>query len=400
MTDDMYRWIEGGVTAPRGFRAAGVRCGLKTQGPDVALIVSDAPADVAGVFTRNTACAPCVRYSKRVVESGQACAIVANAGNANAFTGDQGFIDTAQTATRAANLLGVHPSMVLVGSTGVTGRPMPMDLLLNGVESAVNALSPEGGPDAARAIMTTDTRPKCEAMELRLPEGVVRFGAIAKGSGMIAPNMATMLCFCTTDAKVSSAGLQRCLTDAVERTFNCLTIDADTSTNDMVLVMANGASGVDLTRRLDEVERALELLFTRLVRQLAADGEGATKLVTVTVQGARTFEAARRMGKAVANSPLVKTALFGNDPNWGRVLVALGYSGVEFDPDAVNISIAGIPVCERGLPAAFNPDEVSNAMRTDELDIRIDLQQGTESATVWTCDLTYDYVKINAEYHT
>lgn len=398
--DDICRWIEGGVTAPRGFRASGVRCGLKTQGPDVALIVSDTPADVAGVFTRNVACAPCVRYSKRVVESGQACVIVANAGNANAFTGDQGFIDTAQTATRAANLLGVHPSMVLVGSTGVTGKPMPMDLLLNGVELAVNALSPSGGPDAARAIMTTDTRPKCEAMELRLPEGTVRIGAIAKGSGMIAPNMATMLCYCTLDAKVPSAGLQRCLTDAVERTFNCLTIDADTSTNDMVVVMANGASGVDLTRRLDEVERALEMLFTRLVRQLAADGEGATKLVTISVQGAQTFESARRMGKAVANSPLVKTALFGNDPNWGRVLVALGYSGVDFDPDGVNISIAGIPVCLRGLPAAFDPAEVSRAMHTDELDIRIDLQQGTESATVWTCDLTYDYVKINAEYHT
>ncbi|MHB1460237.1 MAG: bifunctional glutamate N-acetyltransferase/amino-acid acetyltransferase ArgJ [Armatimonadota bacterium] len=396
-----FDWIDGAVTAPKGFSACGVRCGLKQAGPDLALIYSErADTTVAGVFTQNQACAASVRFSQLVVEGGKAQAIVANSGNANALTGEQGFVANAAMAQRAAELLGISPRAVITASTGVTGQLLPLEKIQAGLDLAVPELSADGGPDAAEAIRTTDTYAKREAIVMHLPEGDVRLGAICKGSGMIAPNMATMLCFITTDAIITASRLQQCLRDAVERSFNCVTVDADTSTNDMLVVLANGASGVDVNRYMNEFQLALEALCVKLARQMAADGEGATKLVEIVVQGARTYSEARVVGKTIGESMLVKTALFGNDPNWGRILAAAGRSGVELDIDRVAISMAGTPVCANGQPVPFDAPAVSNAMKAKELPIVVELGLGTESCTIWTCDLSYEYVRINAEYHT
>lgn len=393
-------WITGSVTAPRGFRAAGVRCGVKSRGKDLALIVSDVQAVVAGMFTTNRAAAPCVRYSRHVVETGVARAIIANSGNANAATGEEGFIDNVRMAQKVAQLLECPPAQVVTASTGIIGHRLPLEKIEAGIEQAMLELSPEGGDAAAEAIMTTDTVPKAEAICLNLPEGEVRIGGIAKGAGMIAPNMATMLCFLTTDAQISAHALQQVLKDAVERSFHCLTIDSDTSTNDMVVILANGQSGVDVHRYLDDFQMALEILCVRLVQHIARDGEGATKLVEIEVRGAPTFTQARKMAKTVAESPLVKTALFGNDPNWGRILAAMGRSGVDFDPDRAQIALQGTLVYADGRPTAFDARDLHERLKTDTVNIAIDLQEGTEHATVWTCDFSYDYVRINAEYST
>lgn len=393
-------WRGGSVTAPKGFRASGVRCGVKSQGKDLALIVSDVPATVAGMFTTNRAAAPCVRYSRHVIEAGVARAIVANSGNANAGTGGEGFIDNVRMAQKVAQLLECPPAQVVTASTGIIGHRLPLEKIEAGIEQATLELSESGGDSAAEAIMTTDTVPKAEALSLHLPEGEVRIGGIAKGAGMIAPNMATMLCFLTTDARISAPALQQVLKDAVERSFHCLTIDGDTSTNDMVVILANGQSGVEVHRYLDDFQLALETLCVRSAQRIARDGEGVTKLVEIEVRGARTFTDARRMGKVVAESPLVKTALFGNDPNWGRILAAMGRSGVEFDPDRAQIALQGTLVYAVGKPTAFDARALHEQMKADTVNISIDLQEGTEHATVWTCDLSYDYVRINAEYHT
>lgn len=393
-------WIPGSVTAPRGFRAAGVRCGVKSKGKDLALIVSDVQAVVAGMFTTNRAAAPCVRYSRHVVETGVARAIVANSGNANAATGEEGFVDNVRMAQKVAQLLECPPAQVVTASTGIIGHRLPVEKIETGIEQAMLELSPEGGEAAAEAIMTTDTVPKAEAVSLKLPEGEVRIGGIAKGAGMIAPNMATMLCFLTTDARISAPALQQVLKDGVERSFHCLTIDSDTSTNDMVVILANGQSGVDVHRYLDDFQQALEALCVRLAQRIARDGEGATKLLEIEVRGAPNFTQARKMAKTVAESPLVKTALFGNDPNWGRILAAMGRSGVDFDPDRAHIALQGTLVYADGKPTAFDAHELHERLKTDTVTIAIDLQEGTEHATVWTCDFSYDYVRINAEYST
>jgi glutamate N-acetyltransferase/amino-acid N-acetyltransferase len=393
-------WTAGSVTAPRGFRATGVRCGIKSQGKDLALIVSDVPATVAGMFTTNRAAAPCVRYSRHVIEAGIARAIVANSGNANAATGEEGFVDNVRMAQKVAQLLECPPAQVVTASTGIIGHRLPVEKIETGIEQAMLELSPEGGSAAAEAIMTTDTVPKAEAICLKLPEGEVRIGGIAKGAGMIAPNMATMLCFLTTDAQISAPALQQTLRDAVERSFHCLTIDSDTSTNDMVVILANGESGIEVHRYLDDFQMALEALCVRLAQRIARDGEGATKLVEIEVRGAPTFTQARKMAKTVAESPLVKTALFGNDPNWGRILAAMGRSGVDFDPDQAQIALQGTLVYADGKPTAFDIHALREQLKADKVVIAIDLQEGTEHATVWTCDFSYDYVRINAEYST
>ena len=399
MTSNMT-WITGSVTAPVGFRAAGVCCGIKSQGKDLALIVSDTLATVAGMFTTNRAAAPCVRYSRHVVEAGTARAIVANSGNANAATGEEGFMDNVRMAQKVAQLLECPPAQVVTASTGIIGHRLPIEKIEEGIERAMLELSAEGGSAAAEAIMTTDTVPKQEAIRLLLPEGAVHIGGIAKGAGMIAPNMATMLCFLTTDAQIAAPALQQVLKDAVERSFHCLTIDSDTSTNDMVVILANGQSGVDAGRYLDDLQMALENLCIRLAQRIARDGEGATKLVEIEVRGAPTFTQARQMAKTVAESPLVKTALFGNDPNWGRILAAMGRSGVDFDPDRAQIALQGTLVYTDGKPTTFDARELHEQLKADTVTIVIDLQEGTEHATVWTCDFSYDYVRINAEYHT
>jgi len=396
--------VPGAVCAPQGFRAAGVAAGIKPSGnPDVTLIVSDYPASAAGVFTTNRVVAAPVIVSREHLAGGAARAIAINAGNANACTGTQGMQDARRMAQVAAQLLEVPVEQVLVASTGIIGRPMPMDRLEAGLALAASELSAENGSQAARSIMTTDTRPKEIAVEITIDGVRVRIGGICKGSGMIEPNMATMLAFITTDAEVWPEVLQSALTSAVERSFNCVTVDGDTSTNDSLLILANGASGVRVTPDSPAHRAFCEGLLhvcTHLAKELARDGEGATKLVEIQVHGARSTSQARTVGKSIANSPLVKTALYGNDPNWGRILCAAGYSGVPIDQDRLALTLCGYPLVREGEPVEFDEAAVSQAMREPEVLILLDLGQGRYSSTVWTCDFSYDYVRINAEYTT
>lgn len=396
--------VPGAVCAARGFRAAGVAAGIKPSGnPDVTLIVSDLPAAAAAVFTRNRVVAAPVLVSREHVAGGTARAIAVNAGNANACTGAQGMQDARRMAQITAELLDVPVEQVLVASTGIIGRPMPMDRLEAGLRHAAAELSAENGSQVARSIMTTDTRPKEIAVEINVDGAQIRIGGICKGSGMIQPNMATMLAFITTDAEVWPEVLQAALVSAVERTFNCVTVDGDTSTNDSLFILANGASGVRVTPD-SPAHRAfcegLVYVCTQLAKELARDGEGATKLVEIQVHGARSTAQARKVGKSIANSPLVKTALFGNDPNWGRILCAAGYSGVPIDPERLALTLCGYPLVREGEPVEFDEAAVSRAMQTPEVLIHLDLGQGRSASTVWTCDFSYDYVRINAEYTT
>jgi glutamate N-acetyltransferase/amino-acid N-acetyltransferase len=311
--------------------------------------------------------------------------------------------DARRMAHLAGELLGIPATEVLVASTGIIGRLLPMERVEAGLRSAAGELSPEGESSAARAIMTTDTRPKEIAVEVPLDGKAIRIGGICKGSGMIAPNMATMLAFITTDADVWPEVLQSAMRGAVERTFNCVTVDGDTSTNDTLLILANGASGVRVPPASPAHAAfcdALCYVCEHLAKELARDGEGATKLVEVRVRGARSAAQARKVGLSIANSPLVKTALFGNDPNWGRILCAAGYSGVPFDAARMGLTLCGFPLVRNGEPVAFDEAAVSAAMKAPEVTIVLDLGQGGQSATVWTCDLSYDYVRINAEYTT
>ena len=419
--------IGGGVVAPRGFRAAGVYCGIKRKRNDLALIVSDVDAAAAGVFTTNLVQAPCVVSNQTHLQDGLARAVVVNSGNANACNGEQGWADAVAMVDLAAAALGLPHRRVLSASTGVIGTHLPMEKIAAGIEGAAARLHGETCDDAAQAILTTDTFPKQVAVEFGLEGGkTARLGAIAKGSGMIAPNMATMLGFVTTDAAVEQPVLQEMLRRVCWYTFNSITVDGDTSTNDMVLCLANGLAGNAPIGSLESAdarafEKALYSVCLFLAKEIARDGEGATKLVEVTVQGvavpdrlAQTYAAngleltpeqragfPRAVAKTVANSPLVKTALFGNDPNWGRILAATGRAGVPFDPERVEIALAGTTVYRNGMPTDFNGYVVSEAMKAKEVQILIDFHQpGGETATVWTCDFSYDYVKINAEYHT
>ena len=396
--------IIGGITAAQGFRAAGVACGLKKNGQrDLMLLVADRVCAVAGVFTRNVVKAAPVIYSQKLVKTGRAQAVVINSGVANACTGEEGMLACERMAADTARAAGLPDGLVLVCSTGVIGRPLPLELIAAGVGDAARALSPDGGHDAALAIMTTDTRPKEAALILETESGPVRIGGMAKGSGMIAPNMATMLSVITTDAQVDPDLLQSALTAAVNGSFNCVTVDGDTSTNDTVLLLASGTTGVRLQRgTLDfaRFEQALTRVTMELARAIARDGEGATKLVEVRVHGAPDDAAAARIAQTIANSPLVKTALFGNDPNWGRVLAAAGRAGVSFDPNRVALQFAGIPVVENGQPLPFDRQVASAAIKTPEVLIELTLAEGDGHAVVWTCDFSYDYVRINADYTT
>lgn len=398
---------ESGITYPEGFVASGVRCGLKSEGPDLALIVCDGPASVAGVFTTNLVQAACVRYSRHVVERGAARAIVCNAGNANACNGERGDRDAIAMAEIAGRELDLDPTMVLIASTGVIGHALPMDKLERGIPAAVNALDREGDTDmrVARSIMTTDLRPKMIGVRCRSDEweGEITFGGVCKGSGMIAPNMATMLCFLTTDAEVPPPLLQKALNEAVRVTFNRITVDGDTSTNDMALILAAGSGDCRITEpgpALEDFTDALTRVCLYLAREIARDGEGATKLVEVRVTGAASEADAERVARTIAESPLVKTALFGCDPNWGRILAAAGRSGAAFDPNDASVMIGDQIVYEAGAAAPFDQDDAHDYLTEPEVSLSINLGVGGEQVSFWTCDLSYDYVKINAEYHT
>lgn len=394
-----------GVTFAKGFTAAGVKAGIKKSGNlDVAVIYTKTQAVVAGTFTQNKVAAAPVYVSKEVVATGTAHAIVANAGCANACTGQQGLDDAHKMAQIAANELGVNADDVIVGSTGVIGVNLPMDKLEAGIKDAVANLSADGSGNAGRAIITTDTHSKSVTCEFELSGKTVRMGAIAKGSGMIRPNMATMLCYITTDIAIDQTLLQKAVSGCVEKSFNMISVDGDMSTNDMVIVLANGeANNAKITEENADYQiffDKLMMLCTELAKQIAADGEGASKFLTINVKGAKSFADAKTVGMAIANSPLVKTAFFGEDPNWGRVICAVGYSGADMVPEKTVVKFGGITIFANGTGATYDEKALAHVMKEKDIVIDIELNMGQEDATVWSCDLSYEYVKINGEYHT
>lgn len=394
----------GVITKPKGFVASGVRAGIKERGLDLALIVSEHPASAAGTFTKNNVKAAPVVVTLERVPRPTARAIIVNSGNANAVTGERGLRDARRMAQEVALHLGVDERDVLVASTGVIGRPLPMDVVSAGITKAVAGLSKTAGTAVAEAIMTTDTRPKEATVDFEIDGVRASVAGVAKGAGMICPNMATMLAFITTDVAISPEMLSVSLKRSVERSFNCLTVDGDTSTNDTVLALANGTAGnkpitVD-SAELRAFQNALDSVTISLAKQIAADGEGATKLVEITVSGAGSFQEARQVAKTIANSPLVKTALFGADPNWGRIMAAAGRSGVEFDPSSVKLLLGDIVVMTDGSPTDFSEDAARRYLGGSEIQIHMAIGRGDGIATVWTCDLSYEYIRINAEYHT
>ncbi len=394
-----------GVAFPQGFRAAGVKAGIKKSGNlDVAVIYTEQEAAVAGVFTQNAVAAAPVHVSKEAVRNGKAHAVVANAGCANACTGEQGMKDAKGMAEIAAKELGCDADDVIVASTGVIGVKLPMDKMEAGIKKAVSELSESGSQNAGNAIITTDTYSKACATEVEIGGKKVRFGAIAKGSGMIQPNMATMLCFITTDAAIDSKLLQETLSEITEVSFNMISVDGDMSTNDMVIVMANGAAGnARITERNADYEvfrKTLLAICQGLSQRIAADGEGATKFLTIHVTGTKNFADAKTIAMSVAKSPLVKTAFFGQDPNWGRVICAVGYAGVPMDPEKTMVKFGDIPVYAHGVGAKYDEEALRKVMAEHDILIDINMGDGDAEATVWSCDFSYEYVKINGEYHT
>ncbi len=401
----MVQFLEGGsVTSTPGFLAAGAACGIKKTRKDLALIFSETPCAVAGTFTLNKVKAAPLIISQQLIRSGHTVrAVLVNSGNANACTGEKGYEHALECQSAAASRLGVHPDEILLSSTGVIGQFLPMEKVLPGIHAVAQRLSPYGGIDAAEAILTTDTYAKSFAMTVELSSRTVTLGAIAKGSGMIMPNMATMLAFLTTDAQIDPAQLQSLLAHAVHRSFNCMTVDGDTSTNDMVMLLANGISGCRIqpgSRDSETFLAALTELCQAIAKSIIADGEGATKLITVSVDGAATDRDAHVMAKSIANSPLVKTAIHGRDANWGRILCAAGYSGADFDPEKVSIFFDDEPILLSGYRIALDEEKALQVLSQRELTIRVLLDCGSFSARWWTCDLSPEYVRINAAYRT
>lgn len=392
------------ITAPLGFRAAGVACGIKKEGLDLALLVADQGCAAAGVFTRNRFQAAPVVVSRAHLASGHARALVVNAGCANAATGAAGLADARETASLLAGQVGCTAEEVVVASTGVIGVRLPMEKVRAGIVLASARLCADGAADAARAILTTDTRPKETVVEFPLGGRTARVGAMAKGSGMIAPGMATLLAFFTTDAAVAPRLLRPALADAVGATLNRISVDGDTSTNDQAVVLASGALPVDAILRegrdLDAFRGALAEAARRVALLLVRDGEGASRVAAVRVEGARDAEEAERVARTVADSPLVKTALHGGDPNWGRILAAVGRSGVALDPERVDVFLGDVWVAEGGAARCYLEEDAAGAMREDPVRIGVRLGRGTAAAQVWTCDLSREYVSINAHYRS
>ncbi len=393
--------IEGTVTAPRGFRAAGIHCGVKPDRPDLALVVSDVPAAAAGTFTQiKTRAAPVIINEARL-KAGRAQAVVINSGNANACTGEQGFADARAMAAAAAAALGISEDLVLVTSTGVIGRPLPIDRITQGIPRLVAALGADGLA-AAHAITTTDAFPKTAAVGVDLGDGRVTIGGMAKGAGMIHPNMATMIAVITTDAAVDASVLRGGLRTAVNQTFNCISVDGDTSTSDSVFLLANGACGlapiVAQDQRYDAFVAGLVDVAGRLARLIVQDGEGTTRLIEIAVRGARSDAEARLVGQAVMTSLLVKTAFHGAELNWGRIAAAVGRSGAEVDPDLLAIAIGEVWIVRNGvgLPEAYPAAEP--LVREPQVRVTIDLGLGHGAFTGWTSDLGESYVRINSGY--
>lgn len=409
MTTYNWSWTEGGVGLPGGFKTAGVKAEIRYQDKhDVAVIYSEVPAQAAGVFTRNKVKAHPLLLNLKHLSDGTAQAIAVNSGNANACVGPAGDEAALATAEKTAELFGLPVDQVLVGSTGIIGVPLPVDRLLAGVEQAAARIlegsqeqAVEASHEAALAIMTTDTASKEAACELRTSKGVIRLGAMAKGSGMIHPNMGTMLGFITTDAEIPSVQLQALLRETVEDSFNMVTVDGDTSTNDMVLVLANGTSGIKPEGAdWEAFKEMFQAVSVKLAKDIARDGEGATKLLEVKVKGARTEEDARLIAKSICGSSLVKTAVFGEEANWGRVLCASGYSGAEFDPTRVEVWFGDLLMAKEGAGVPFDEEKASEILAKKDLTFTVILQEGTGEATAWGCDLTHDYITINGNYRS
>ncbi|MRS13064.1 MAG: bifunctional glutamate N-acetyltransferase/amino-acid acetyltransferase ArgJ [Actinobacteria bacterium] len=400
-----FAHADGGITAPKGFLAAGVSAGIKKTGKrDVCIIAADRAVPAAGVFTTSTTAAPPVLVSREHLAGGMLRAIAINAGNANACTGAPGMADARAMATAAAEALGCEPAEVAVCSTGVIGVPLPVEQVVAGIVEAAASLDTTNADEAAEAIMTTDTFAKQLAISLTAEGRTFTVGGVAKGSGMIQPNMATMLAFITTDAPLAPAGCDAVLRAAVARSFNRITVDSDTSTNDTCILMASGAEGGDElalgSAGYDAVAAAVLEVATALAQMIVRDGEGATKFVTVTVRGAKTEADAEKAAFAIANSPLMKCALFGQDANWGRVAMAVGKSGAEIDPGKLEIVFAGIVTCKDGTATGFSEEEAAAALAESEIDLLVDLHVGEAEATVWTCDFSYEYVRINGDYRS
>jgi glutamate N-acetyltransferase/amino-acid N-acetyltransferase len=404
--------VSGGVCAPKGFRAGGVWCGIKATSTkrDLALIYSEKTCNCAAMYTSNRVKAASVLVSQINLAGGKCHGVIANSGNANACTGAIGLQHAKAMAGFAADQFAMLPTDFAVASTGVIGVPMPIERIEAAAESLANALRGDaaGHEAALEAIMTTDTKKKDGAIEIELDGKPVKLGAMVKGSGMIHPNMATMLCFVTTDAAINKELLDKALRNAVAKSFNRVSVDGDTSTNDMILVMANGQAGNQFIESENDdyaiFVEALEALCIKLATAMAKDGEGATKLLTVSVNGAASEADAETLAKSVVSSSLVKCAVFGADANWGRVLCAMGYAGINFDPETVDVCFASkagnITVCKAGASHPFSEEDAKKILSEDEIEIVIDMKGGKENCTVWGCDLTYDYVKINGDYRS
>lgn len=395
--------IDGGITAPIGFKAAGVRCGIKQAGKDLSVIFSQTPCSAAAVFTTNAFKAASVIINQQKIKSGKAQAVVINSGNANACTGVKGIEDAEKMCSFTADNLKIDSSLVLNASTGIIGQHLNMDKIESGIKLAAKELSINGWQDASQAIMTTDTYPKTLAYEFEIDGKSVRIGGMCKGAGMICPNMATMLAFVTTDAKISSSLLSKLLKENVEISFNSLTIDGDMSTNDQLILLANGESEVEIdgnSEAEDLFDKCLFRILTELAKEIAKDGEGATKYVEIKVVNAKSYQDAKSAAMTIANSPLVKTAIFGEDPNWGRVLCAAGRSSAVIEPYKTSLYFGDVKIVENGEPLNIDAETARKPMLEKELVITVDLAIGSSSATAFTCDFSYDYIKINAEYHT
>ena len=407
----MMNTIEGGVTAAKGFEAASTAAGIKYKDrTDMALVYSQVPCVAAGTFTTNVVKAAPVKWDQQVVKSGaKAQAVIVNSGIANACTGEEGYEKCREMAAKTAEKLGIDEDAVLVASTGVIGKQLPMDIIGKGIDRLPGQLG-ETAADAAlaaEAIMTTDTVPKEAAISFEVDGVTVTVGGMSKGSGMIHPNMATMLSVTTTDAKISHDLLQEMVSEIVSDSFNMISVDRDTSTNDTYLVLANGESGVEIkagTNGYVKFKEALSFVATDLAKQMAADGEGATRLMEVRAVHCKNKEEAKIFSKSVVTSNLVKAMLFGKDANWGRVLCALGYSGADFDPDVIDLILEAedeqIVLVKDGVPTDYSEDEATILLGKDAVTFICDMKQGDASATAWGCDLTYDYVKINGDYRS
>lgn len=405
----MIKRIEGGVCAAQGFLASGVHCGIRKNRTkrDIAMIFSECRATAAAVYTTNLVKGAPLSVTKRHIADGYAQAVICNSGNANTCNAD-GIEVAEKMSALAANALGIPTDDVVVASTGVIGQPLPLEPIAEGIPMLVKALSRDGGSDAAEGIMTTDVEKKEIAVEFELGGKICRMGGIAKGSGMIHPNMATMLVFMTTDVAISPEMLRLALSTDIKKTFNMISIDGDTSTNDMVTVLANGMAGnaeiCEEGEDFDTFMKALNTLNVYLCRAIAGDGEGATKLLECKVTGAKDEETAKTVAKSVICSSLLKAAMFGADANWGRVLCAIGYSGAELDVNTVDVSFRSekgeIPVCQNGAGVDFSEEKAKEILLENEIEILVSLGNGVGEATAFGCDLTYDYVKINGDYRT